>query len=48
VSVSIMRNVIKEDSIELKFAVSDTDIGISQKGKKSLFKTFSQIDSAIT
>ena len=30
---------------ELQFVVSDTGIGISKKGQKDLFKTFSQVDS---
>ncbi|MGV1917708.1 ATP-binding protein [Rhizobium sp. 22-785-1] len=41
---------IKSDDREmrLRFAVNDTGIGIDEKGKKRLFKAFSQVDSTIS
>ncbi|MCD4747464.1 MAG: tetratricopeptide repeat protein, partial [Bacteroidales bacterium] len=38
----------KSKSIMLKFKIIDTGIGISEKGKKKLFKSFSQTDVSIT
>ena len=37
-----------EDEITLKFEVKDTGIGISRRGKRLLFKEFSQIDTSTT
>lgn len=39
---------ITEDSIKLKFTVSDTGIGIDSDKIGMLFKSFSQVDSSIT
>ncbi len=36
------------ESIELKFSVVDTGIGISEQGKTKLFKEFSQTDASIS
>lgn len=37
-----------KDKIKMRFAVIDTGIGISDKQKKRLFKSFSQVDASMT
>jgi len=37
-----------DDSVKIKFEISDTGIGISPKNLKSIFKKFKQADSSIT
>lgn len=48
VNLSVRKIKAAEDSVELKFSVSDTGIGISSENQKKLFKTFSQVDGSIT
>jgi len=38
----------RDDSVKLKFTVSDTGIGIDGDKMNMLFKSFSQVDSSIT
>ncbi len=49
-NVKISVNAVKKEpeKINLIFKVSDTGIGISDEGKKKLFKEFSQTDSSTT
>ena len=49
-SIKILIEFISEDEykIKCKFKVIDTGIGISEKGKLRLFKSFSQTDSSTT
>ncbi|MBF0397490.1 MAG: response regulator, partial [Desulfobacterales bacterium] len=37
-----------DETAQLYFQIKDTGIGISEEGKKKLFKTFSQVDSTTT
>lgn len=37
-----------EDSVKLRFTISDTGIGIDKKEMERLFKSFSQVDGSIT
>jgi|GEM_PF-249869 PAS domain S-box len=48
VNVSIKKNILTKDYIELKIAVSDTGIGIAEEEKGRIFQTFSQVDGSIT
>ncbi len=48
--VKISSSVVQqfEDKVLIKFAVSDTGIGIGKDEQKRLFKSFSQVDGSIT
>ncbi len=48
VHVFIHRDEEDNDEITLKFEVEDTGIGISKKGRRLLFREFSQIDNSTT
>lgn len=48
VSISVEKNTEYDNNIELKFAVIDTGIGISDENKNKLFKIFSQLDGSYT
>lgn len=49
-SIKILVEPVSEDQnkIKVKFKIIDTGIGISEKGKQRLFKSFSQLDSSTT
>ncbi|MDA8443182.1 MAG: PAS domain S-box protein [Peptococcaceae bacterium] len=46
--VTVKQLVAVQDELELRFAVSDTGIGVSDEDKAKLFKSFSQLDSSFT
>jgi PAS domain S-box-containing protein len=48
VNISVKKGIVTEEYLKLKFAISDTGIGIDEEKKDRLFKTFSQVDSSIT
>jgi len=48
VSLSVKSTSIGKDSVELKFTVRDTGIGIAPEDMDKLFKTFSQVDGSTT
>ncbi len=48
VNITVKKTLTEEDNVELKFAITDTGIGISEPEKEKLFKTFSQVDSSIS
>lgn len=48
VSISVKKHSVTEEFMELKFAISDTGIGIDEEKRDRLFKTFSQVDGSIT
>ena len=48
IHVSVRVSEISKKSVELKFLVRDTGIGISSSKKNKLFKEFSQVDSSTT
>ncbi|MBH1941117.1 PAS domain S-box protein [Mobilitalea sibirica] len=48
VDVLIKSKAMSDDKVELKFAIRDTGIGLSEGDKSKLFKTFSQVDGSIT
>lgn len=48
VSVDVSRLSVDDNEVTLKFSVVDTGIGISKEDIKSLFKSFSQIETSFT
>jgi two-component system, sensor histidine kinase len=48
ITVGAKKTTISGEHIELKFFISDTGIGIPEKSKELLFKSFSQVDSSVT
>jgi len=46
--IQSMKSNDDDNKIQLKFTISDTGIGISEKQQKQLFKAFGQADSSIT
>lgn len=48
VDINVEKLNQKDNKIELIFKVIDTGIGISEEGKRRLFKEFSQVDSSTT
>jgi len=48
VSLAVQSTSIGKDSVELKFTVRDTGIGIAPEDMDKLFKTFSQVDGSTT
>lgn len=48
VSLTVQSTIIGKDSVELKFTVRDTGIGIAPEDMDKLFKTFSQVDGSTT
>ncbi|MDW7675115.1 MAG: PAS domain S-box protein, partial [Bacillota bacterium] len=48
VTLIVKKGMVADDYVELKFAVADTGIGISNEHIQLLFKSFSQVDSSIT
>jgi CheY-like chemotaxis protein len=48
VTIGVKRAAISEESIELKFSISDTGMGIRHENMQRLFNSFSQIDGSYT
>jgi signal transduction histidine kinase/CheY-like chemotaxis protein/HPt (histidine-containing phosphotransfer) domain-containing protein len=48
VAVNITQQTLKDDALELRFAVTDTGIGIDPEGRSKLFQKFSQTDGSTT
>ncbi|MGD9201664.1 MAG: response regulator, partial [Chitinispirillia bacterium] len=48
VTLTVTQISENESTVKLHLAIKDSGIGISEEGKKRLFKSFSQIDASIT
>ncbi len=48
VTLSAVVLAMTEETIEVKFSISDTGIGISEQEQAKLFRNFSQVDGSIT
>lgn len=48
VYIAVKKSGGSKDSLELRFSVSDTGMGIAQEDMGKLFKTFSQLDGSFT
>ena len=48
ITVSALVDTESEGSVTVRFTVSDTGIGVSEEGKKRLFRAFSQADGSTT
>ena len=48
ITVSALVDAESEESVVVRFAVSDTGIGVSEDAKKRLFRSFSQADGSTT
>lgn len=48
VTLTVVPIALTDETIEIKFSVADTGIGISDQEQAKLFRTFSQVDGSIT
>lgn len=48
VTLSAQELVLTDETVEVKFTISDMGIGISEQGQAALFRNFSQVDGSIT